>query len=153
MAAKRACLLLLLALPLAHGQFKGGALSWERVSPESYVVRVTLRASWIRSSGTFVKIVDGTAQPNPGYQPVKGDIINVLGYETPKFLFSTGFEEYLQLEVTSNTEQVNDQYDHDAGLNLPHRNSHWSHNASNWIDGVASWELELPDPAKAYVAE
>jgi hypothetical protein len=144
---------ILFVLPLVHGQFKGGSLSWERVSVESNTVRVTLRSSWIRSSGTFVKIVDGTAHPSEGYQPVKGDIVNVLGYETPKFVFSTGFESNLQLEITSNTEAVNDQYDHDAGLNLPHIKSHWSYNASNWIDGIATWEIEIPDPAMTYIAE
>ena len=87
------------------GSFRGGSISWMPVSPGSDTVRVTVHTAWLRSAGTFVRMVDGVAKPEEGYQPRKGDVIKVLGPETPRFI-TFGMEKYLEVTVTSATEQV-----------------------------------------------
>lgn len=87
------------------GSFRAGSISWTPVSPGSDTVRVTVHTAWLRSAGTFVKIVDGVARPEEGYQPRKGDVVKVLGPETPRFI-TFGMEKYLEVTVTSATEQV-----------------------------------------------
>jgi hypothetical protein len=87
------------------GSFRGGSISWMPVSPGSDTVRVTVNTAWLRSAGTFVRMVDGVARPEEGYQPRKGDVVKVLGPETPRFI-TFGMEKYLEVTVTSATEQV-----------------------------------------------
>ena len=124
-------------------------------APGSRTVRFTLRTAWERSAGVYTKVVDGVPQQFGGagmYQPVKGDRVKVLGPETPKFIVSNGlFREYLELTVTSSTEQV--KLGDPAGQNLPHKSPHWSYEGLNWFEGITQWEVELPDPHRTYVAE
>ncbi len=95
----------LLLLTAVSCQYRGGSIGWERLG-DSNVVRFTVKTSWTRTSMTFVQVIDGVVQPgNPAYQPKTGDVVNVLGIETPKFVTSNGFEQYLQLTVTSHTEK------------------------------------------------
>ena len=37
----------------------------------------SLASSWVRSAGTYSKVVNGLAQNTPDYQPVKGDMVQV----------------------------------------------------------------------------
>ena len=132
------------------------SLHWEPKAPGSDTVRFTLRTAWERTAGVYTQIVDGLPKQLIGtgmYQPQKGDRVKVVGPETPKFIVSNGlFSEYLELTVTSNTEQVLDG--EMPGQNLPHQDrAHWSYEGTNFFEGISEWEVKLDDPSKTYVAE
>ena len=132
------------------------SLHWEPKAPGSDTVRFTLRTAWERTAGVYTQIVDGLPKQLIGtgmYQPQKGDRVKVVGPETPKFMVSNGlFSEYLEVTVTSNTEQVLDG--EMPGQNLPHQDrAHWSYEGTNFFEGISEWEVKLDDPSKTYVAE
>jgi hypothetical protein len=74
----------------------------------------------------------------------------VQGIETPKFLVSTGFEEYLELKVTKNSESCDGKQ---PGCNLAHDPDHWTWDSTNWFEGVSTYEVTLPSRDVTYVAE
>jgi len=155
-APSATALLLLLCSGVCQAQYRGGSLHWEPAgAPGSRTVNFTLRTAWERSAGVYTKVVNGVPQKFEGagmYQPVKGDTVKVLGPETPKVIISNGvWREYLELTVTSNTEQV--RLGDPAGQNLPHEFPHWSYEGLNWFEGITQWEVELPDPHTTYVVE
>ena len=135
-------------LQLASAQFRGGSISWEPVSisPGDNRVRFTLRSTWVRSAGTYVKVVDGLAQPQDAYQPVEGDVVKVAGLETPKFVTSTGESFLLEVRVTSNSEQI-------PHTNAPHEAAHWTYNSLNWFEGTSEYVVSFPRTDVTYVAE
>jgi hypothetical protein len=139
---------LLFTLREAVAQFRGGSISWEPVSfsPGDNIVRFTVRTTWVRSMGTFKKVVDGRARPSPSYQPVKGDVVKVSGRESPKFLTSTGEPFMLEVKVTANTEA-------EPKTNLPHECPHWSFGSTNWFDGTTEYLVSFPRTDVVDVAE
>mmetsp|Transcript_67864 Transcript_67864/g.141502 ORF Transcript_67864/g.141502 Transcript_67864/m.141502 type:complete len:905 (-) Transcript_67864:79-2793(-) len=133
---------LLILFTAANAQYRGGSISWERL-PDSNVVRFTVHTAWARTAKTFVKIVDGVSIPNDGsYMPEKGDVVNVLGIETPKFVTSNGFESYLQMTVTSNTENPEN-----GGAN------DWTSWTTNYIEGFSTYDVAFDSDQHTYVAE
>jgi hypothetical protein len=133
-----------------QGQFRGGSISWEPVDGAPNRVKFTVTTAWLRSAGTYVKVVDGVPQSQFGYQPVKGDVVKMLGFETPKFV-THGFEQYLQVRVTFSTEQVGNRSN--IGRGMPHTRDSESFWANNWFEGVSEFEVEYPRRDVMYVAE
>jgi hypothetical protein len=135
-------------LQLAGAHFRGGSISWEPVSfsPGANVVRFTLRSAWVRSAGTYVKVVNGVAQPQDAYQPVKGDVVRVAGLETPKFVTSNGDAFLLEVTVTSHTAQT-------PHTNVKHTNDHWTYDSLNWFEGTSEFVVSFPHTDVTYVAE
>uniref|UniRef100_A0A7S0E851 LysM domain-containing protein n=1 Tax=Hanusia phi TaxID=3032 RepID=A0A7S0E851_9CRYP len=140
-------LLLLCIIIPCHGQFRGGSLAWEVLDYEQNLVRFTLRSAWIRSSGMFVKVVNGIAVPMDGYQPVVGDVVRVLGRQTPKFLFEDSYEDYLHMTVTQNT------YPFGFSSTSGHYPTNWTFLGTNWIEGTSTWDIKVPSKDKTYMAE
>jgi hypothetical protein len=133
-----------------QGQFRGGSISWEPVDGAPNRVKFTVTTAWLRSAGTYVKVVNGVPQAQFGYQPVKGDVVKMLGFETPKFV-THGFERYLEVKVTFSTEQVGNRTN--IGRGLPHTKDSESYWANNWFEGVSEFEVEYPRQDVMYVAE
>ena len=148
--------LLFLALEAVRAQFRAGTISWDPIPGDPYSVTFTVKTAWLRSAGTYTKVVNGTPVPTVGYQPIKGDIINIAGYETPKFLTSDFqgrvLEEYLTATVTSNTESLPNGRA-DIGAGLPHTVNDWSYYANNWFEAVSIYQFTFPRRDITYPAE
>lgn len=142
-------LLQLLFFATASAQFRGGTITWEPVEPGSNTVRFTVRSAWVRGAGTYVRVQNNIPTPMGGYQPVAGDVVKVQGIETPKFVVSTGYEEYLELKVTKNS-RCDPQETDCVG---PHDPAHWTWDSTNWFEGVSHYEVTLPSRDVTYVAE
>ena len=143
-------LIQLLFLATTSAQFRGGTINWEPLAEGSNTVRFTVRSAWVRSAGTYVQLENNFPSPTAGYQPKVGDTVKVQGIETPKFLVSTGFEEYLELKVTKNSESCDGVQ---PGCNSAHDPDHWTWDSTNWFEGVSTYEVTLPSRDVTYVAE
>jgi len=134
----------LLLITAVSCQYRGGSISWERLG-DSNTVRFTVKTSWTRTGATFVQVVDGVATAgDPNFQPKTGDVINVLGVETPKFITSNGFESYLQVTVTSHTERQG------GG---DHRVSDWTYWTTNFFEGISTFDVDFASADHTYTAE
>eukprot|EP00292_Cryptomonas_paramecium_P003707 CAMPEP_0113675452 /NCGR_PEP_ID=MMETSP0038_2-20120614/8025_1 /TAXON_ID=2898 /ORGANISM="Cryptomonas paramecium" /LENGTH=606 /DNA_ID=CAMNT_0000592231 /DNA_START=35 /DNA_END=1851 /DNA_ORIENTATION=- /assembly_acc=CAM_ASM_000170 len=140
----------------AAAQFRAGHITWELVPSKPNTVRFTVRTSWLRSAGTYVRVVNGTATRRAGYQPVKGDVIRFVGFQTPKVL-TTDFqgndmETYLVATVTSNSEGLPNGAA-DRGLGKDHTVNDWTYYGNNWFQAVSTYEFTYPRTGVTYPVE